>query len=474
MSQKKSPGEVIGAELQESLAHLGTAATVAGRVTAEQFRPQVEAAVKVAQQAYTSDVAPRVGAAVAALAPQLDAAREVLVPRLEAAQKTYEKDVVPRLEAAGKLARANLGTAVAATTPRIDAARTAATPAAQAAAKAARANLEAAVAAATPRIEAARTNLEAAIAAAGPRIEAAREQAGPRLSAATSAATAYAAPRVAAARDAAVPVLGTAREGLTTGVEVARDQAAARVAAVAAATEAGRKSAGKKAQKLGKKADKLSKKAAKRRVALEKATASARKDAVKRAAAATVAVKRGVGIEPKKAPRRWPWALAVLAAVAAGVVVLIRRNAPEDQWTPAPAGDGPVPSYREDPAPMASQTPAGGSETPEFGGKTVSSAQTAPSDSGPAEGGIGALEAQPASGPGEPGNQDRPTAASSTYNDPDTPVTTAGPRDDVVEGPGAVDPRTDATNATDTPRGPAGTPIASRGVQPGAAPDDED
>ena len=97
---------------------------------------------------------------------------------------------------------------------------------------------------------------------------------------------------------------------------------------------------------------------------------------------------------------------------------------------------------------MSDKTPAGGTESPEAQGKTVSSAMTAPSDSGPAEGGIGALEAQPASGPDEPSNQDRPTAASSTYNDPDTPVATAAP-DSYTESPGS-----------------AGNPAASRGTRP--------
>jgi hypothetical protein len=153
-----------------------------------------------------------------------------------------------------------------------------------------------------------------------------------------------------------------------------------------------------------------------------------------------------VGIQ--KEPRRWPWVVAVLAVVAAGVVVLVRRKAPEDQWTPAPTGDGPVPSYREDPVPSSPSTPAGGTETPEAQGKTVSTAQLAPSDSGPAEGGIGALEAEPAAGRDEPSNQDRPTAASSTHNDGDTPIATAAP-DSLTESPGS-----------------AGSPIASRGAAP--------
>jgi hypothetical protein len=50
----------------------------------------------------------------------------------------------------------------------------------------------------------------------------------------------------------------------------------------------------------------------------------------------------------------------------------------------------------------------------------------APSDSSPTDTDIGALEAQPASGPGEPSNQSRPEPATSTFNDPDTPVATAG------------------------------------------------
>ncbi|PZA19251.1 hypothetical protein DMO24_21745, partial [Modestobacter versicolor] len=180
---------------------------------------------------------------------------------------------------------------------------------------------------------------------------------------------------------------------------------------------------------------KLAAKAAKRRVELEKATVKARKEAGKRTAATVTSVKRSVGIE--KQPRRWPWVVAVLAVVGAAVFALLRRKSSDDLWTPAPTGDGPVPSYREDPVPMSAQTPAGGSETPEAQGKQVSTAMTAPSDSGPAEGGIGALEAEPASGPGEPGNQDRPTTATGTTNDPDSPVASAA-NQDYTEGPGSA------------------------------------
>ena len=35
---------------------------------------------------------------------------------------------------------------------------------------------------------------------------------------------------------------------------------------------------------------------------------------------------------------------------------MLLRGKKQDTWTPAPAGDGPVPSYREDPAPSAPST----------------------------------------------------------------------------------------------------------------------
>jgi hypothetical protein len=159
-----------------------------------------------------------------------------------------------------------------------------------------------------------------------------------------------------------------------------------------------------------------------------------------------VSVKRSVGIQ--KEPRRWPWVIAVLAVVAAGVAVLVRRKAPEDQWTPAPTGDGPVPSYREDPVPSSPSTPAGGTETPEAQGKTVSTAMTTPSDSSPTDTNIGALAQQPAAGPEDQSNLAAPEPASSTYNDPDTPVASAAP-ESRTEAPGS-----------------AGNPAATRGTRP--------
>jgi hypothetical protein len=169
---------------------------------------------------------------------------------------------------------------------------------------------------------------------------------------------------------------------------------------------------------------------------LEKAAARARKEAGKRTAATVTSVKRSVGIE--KEPRRWPWVVAVLAVVGAAVVVLLRKKSADDPWTPAPTGDGPVPSYREDPVPSSPSSPAGGTETPEAQGKTVSSAETAPSDSAPTDTDIGALAQQPAAGPEDQSNLTAPEPASSTYNDPDTPIATAGPTGD-DQGP-AGDP----------------------------------
>ena len=46
MFRKKSHAEVIGAELQEGLAHIGAAVTEARQAAAEQLKPQVDAAVR--------------------------------------------------------------------------------------------------------------------------------------------------------------------------------------------------------------------------------------------------------------------------------------------------------------------------------------------------------------------------------------------------------------------------------------------
>src|SRR3954464_1412490 len=86
--RKKSHGEVITAELQEGLSHLGTAVAEAGRAAAEQLGPRVDAAREAAAprlEAARDAVAPRVAAAVAAAAPAVVSARDTLAPRVEAA-----------------------------------------------------------------------------------------------------------------------------------------------------------------------------------------------------------------------------------------------------------------------------------------------------------------------------------------------------------------------------------------------------
>jgi hypothetical protein len=192
----------------------------------------------------------------------------------------------------------------------------------------------------------------------------------PRLSAAQTAALAYAAPRVAAARHTVAPALESARGAL----ESARDE-------LAASTAQATKQAKKKATK---------------------ATAKQRKQLEKKAAKATSTVKRKVGAEPE--PRRWPWLIALLGVAAGGVLfsVLRRRKHNDDLW-PASTGDGPVPSYREDPVPSS----------PSDSGKTVSSAQTSPGDATPPDTDLGVQAAQapveeraepnvPGSGSGDP------------------------------------------------------------------------
>jgi hypothetical protein len=66
--RKKTHGQVIGAELQEGFAHIGVAATEAGRLAAEQLGPRVAAAreaagpaLDAAQKAAALKVAPKPG-----------------------------------------------------------------------------------------------------------------------------------------------------------------------------------------------------------------------------------------------------------------------------------------------------------------------------------------------------------------------------------------------------------------------------
>jgi ElaB/YqjD/DUF883 family membrane-anchored ribosome-binding protein len=216
----------------------------------------------------------------------------------------------------------------------------------------------------------------------------------PRLEAAQTAALAYAVPRAVAARDAVTPALDSAKEALAAGVDSARSELEARRAEVAAA-------AASSTRKLRKKAKKARKAAGKKHRQLEK-----------KVAATTGHVTRA-GIA-KPAPRRWPWLLAVVG-VAAGVVVLLRRRMGDD-WTTAPAGDGPVPSYREDPAPMSDSN----------AGKTVSTADTT-GDSAPAESDMGVRDAQLVDGDG-------PDSAGVNGSDAPEPFTSGGGAD---EGPTA-------------------------------------
>jgi hypothetical protein len=163
-----------------------------------------------------------------------------------------------------------------------------------------------------------------------------------------------------------VPALESARETLAAGVDSARSELDARRAEFAAAAEKSTRRARKQAKKARKTAGKK------------------RHEFEKKAAATAKQVKRRTGNE--KRSRRWPWLLAVLG-VAAGVVVLLRGKK-DDAWTPAAAGDGPVPSYREDPVPSS----------PSTSGKTISESEFAAGDGTPDDSDLGEQTAQMARG----------------------------------------------------------------------------
>jgi hypothetical protein len=340
--RKKTHGQVIGAELQEGLAHIGVAATEAGHLAAEQLGPRVTAARAAAGPALDAAqraVVPKVAAAVAVAAPAVASARDTLAPRVDAARVA----IAPRVEAA----REALGPRVEAAAPLVASAVTAAQLAATNAAH----DL-------APHMETAQKAAQKAL----------RDDVVPRLEAAQLAAMAYATPRVVAAREAVAPALESARETLVAGVDSARSELEARRAELAAAaTESTRK-----ARKTAKKARK---KAGQKHKQFEKA-----------AMATARTVRHKAGVAP--GPRRWPWVFIALAAGTA-VFVLLRRKK-DGAWTPAPAGDGPVPSYREDPVPTS----------PSDSGKTVSTAMDTPSDSSPAESDLGMRDAQLVKGDG--------------------------------------------------------------------------
>jgi hypothetical protein len=385
--RKKTHGQIIGEELQEGLAHIGTAVAEARKAATDQLAPRVEAAREAsgpALDAAMGAVAPKVAAAVAVAAPAVEAARDALTPRVEAARDALGPRVVATRDAL---------------TPRVEAAREAAAP-----------HLAAAVTAAQAAATRAATDL-------GPRVEAAREAAQktlvedlvPRVVAAQAATLAYAAPRVLAAREAVTPVLETTRESLASGLGSARDELDLRRLELAAVTA----------------------KAAKKRGELEKAAAKKRRELERKAAKAGKAGTRKVGIEPQL--RRWPWLLAVLGIVAAVAVVLRRRSGSDDLWTPAPTGDGPVPSYREDPLPMS---------------KTVSTAQTTPGDATPpdTDAGSWAQQSKPTESPGSA----TPGTATTSPDDPALDTATASPNDQPQTASGGIgsdseDPRNPAT-----------------------------
>ncbi|MGY1773074.1 hypothetical protein [Blastococcus sp. SYSU D00813] len=377
--RKKTRGQVIAAELQEGFSHIGTAMTEAGRAAADELAPRIAAARDAAGPALGAAqlaVAPKVAAAVAVAAPAVASAREAIGPRVETAQKALAPRVEaaidaagPRLEAAREAVDAGLAAAVEALSPRVHAAREAAVPA-----------LTGAVAATTAAASKAAADL-------GPRVEAAQK-------AAQKALATEVLPKVVAAREAVGPAFENARGTLVAGVETALGELEARRDELVGATA---KAGGR----------------AKRKAAKQKAKAKA----VKASAKASARAGRGTALERES--RRWPW-LAVFAAVGAVAFAVLRRRNERNDWTPAPTGDGPVPSYREDPVPSAPSN--------NESGKTVSSATWEAGDSAPAESDMGIRDAQMVDSDGptdpvDPKNSPEPFSSGGS----DEPGPTAGP-----------------------------------------------
>ncbi len=357
MFRKKTHGQIIGEELQEGLVHIGTAVAEARKAAAEQLVPRVEAArgaTGPALDAAKGAVVPKVAAAAAVAAPAVEAARDAVGPRVDAALEAIAPRVTATREALG---------------PRVEAAREAAAPHLAAAVTAAQAAAAKATADLAPRVEAARGAAQRTLV----------EDLVPRLTAAQAATLAYTAPRVLAAREAVTPVLESTRESLASGLTSARDELDLRRLELTASTAAARKQAAKKRRQLERKAAKAGK-----------------------------GVMRKAGTPSQS--RRWPWLLAVLGIVAAVAVVLRRRSGSDDLWTPAPTGDGPVPSYREDPLPMS---------------KTVSSAQETAGDATPpdTDAGSWAQQSKPTETPGSA----TPDTATTSSNDPALDTATASP-----------------------------------------------
>ena len=108
-------------------------------------------------------------------------------------------------------------------------------------------------------------------------------------------------------------------------------------------------------------------------------------------------------------PRRWPWLLVLLAAGADAFAALRRRK--DDSWNPAPTGDGPVPSYREDPVPD----------------KTVSQAQTSAGDATPPDTDLGMQPQQMAESESRSPHDDTPGTATGSPGTPAGGTATASP-----------------------------------------------
>jgi hypothetical protein len=314
-------------------------------------------------------------AAAEQLAPRVEAARDATGPALAAAQLA----VAPKVAAAVAVAAPAVASAREALGPRVEAARESL----------------------GPRVEAAREAATRAAADLGPRVETAREAAHralekdvvPRLTAAQAATLAYAAPKVLAAREAVTPVLENTRESIVAGLHNALDELDVRREEFTATTAEARKRAAKKRKALDKKAGRTAKKA---RSAVEARSAA-----------------------------RWPWLLVALAVGAAAFAVL-RRRRQDDLWTPAPAGDGPVPSYREDPVPSS----------PSNSGKTVSTAQTTAGDATPTDTDAGSWAQQP--GSSEAAGDNTPGTATSGPVDPALGTATASPNDQPQTATGGI------------------------------------
>jgi hypothetical protein len=387
--RKKTRGQVITAELQEGFSHIGTAMTEAGRAAADELGPRIAAARDAAGPALGAAqlaVAPRVAAAVAVAAPAVASAREAISPRLEGARdalaprvEAAHKALGPRVEAAREAADARLAAAVETLSPRVHAAREAAVPA-----------LTTAVAATAAAASRAAADL-------APRVEAAQK-------AAQKALATEVLPKVVAARDAVGPAFDTARGTLAAGVGTALHEWEARRDDLVGA-------AGKTSTKAKRKAAKT---AAKQKAKAQAAKASAK------AQAASASAKAKRGSAPERGSRRWTW-IALFAAVGAVAFAVLRRRGGTDAWTPAPTGDGPVPSYREDPVPSSPST--------NDSGKTVSSATWESGDSAPAESDMGIRDAQNVSGDGPDGETDPTDTAPEPFTSGggDDPGPTAGP-----------------------------------------------